>query len=159
MKLSVFLMAASLFPAASQVFAADLGDLKTVYLLPMTNGMDQFLAIKLTTGVVMQVVTDPKTADAILTDRIGAGFEQKLDDLYGIKPKESEDKDKDDKDQEQKHIASSVTKGKGAIFLVDRKTRAVVWSDYERAKSASAEDMNRTAEKIAEKLEKDRKGK
>ena len=59
----------------------------------MTNGLDQFLAIRLTTGVVMQVVTDPQKADAILTDHIGDGSsKQKLDDLYGPKPKDNADK-------------------------------------------------------------------
>ena len=56
---------------ASVAGAAGLDDIKTVYLLPMTNGFDQYLAIRLTTGVVLQVVTDPEKADAILTDRIG----------------------------------------------------------------------------------------
>src|SRR5438270_355928 len=73
MKLLVFL-AASL-----TVSALDLGGVKTVYLLPMANGLDQFLAIKLTTGVILQVVTDPQKADAVLTDHVGGGLEQKLE--------------------------------------------------------------------------------
>lgn len=154
MKLSVFLIAASLLSAVS-VSAADLNEFKTVYLLPMTNGLDQFLAIKLTTGVVMQVVTDPQKADAILTGQIGEGFEEKLNDLYGPKPKDTADKTESG---DTRHIAASVTRGKGAIFLVDRKTRAVVWSMYERPKNSSPDELNRAAEKIAEKLEKDRKG-
>jgi len=158
MKLSVFLLAASLLSSASHVSAADLGDLKTVYLMPMTNGLDQFLAIKLTTGVVMQVVTDQKQADAIYTDQIGKSFEQKLDDLYGQKPK---DKDAENKDgsSESSRVVSSSSRGKGAIFLVDRKTRSVVWSTYERPKSANSDELNHVAEKIAQRLEKDRKGK
>lgn len=158
MKLSVFLLAATLVSSAAAASAANLGDYKTVYLLPMTNGLDQFLAIKLTTGVVMQVVTDPQKADAILTNQIGEAFEQKLNDLYGPKPKASDDKDKDKDDTSPHRIAASITRGKGAVFLVDRKTHAVVWSDYQKPKNSSPDEMNRVAEKIAQKLEKDRKG-
>ena len=128
---------------------------KTVYILPMANSLDQFLAIKLTTGDVMQVVTDAHKADAIFTDRIGAGFEQKLDDIYGGKPKESEDS----QDGTVRKPAQAITRGKGAIFLVDPKTRNVIWSDYEHPKNTSPEEMNRLAERIAGHLEKARKGK
>jgi len=159
MKVSVFILAASLLSAA------DLGDFKTVYLLPMANGLDQFLAIKLTTGVVMQVVTDPQKADAIFTGQIGAPFEQKLDDLYGVQPKNADDKGGENKDKkdadnsDSRRMVTSVARGKGAIFLVDRKTRAVIWSTYELPKNSSPDELNRVAQKIAEKLEKDRKGK
>jgi hypothetical protein len=145
--MKLFLLAAA---AALSLPAADLNEFKTVYLLPMSNGLDQFLAIKLTSGAVMQVVTDPKKADAILTDHIGASFEERLDELYGKKEKQ----------EDGAHTGmSNSSRGRGAIFLVDRKTRDVIWSAYERPKSSIPDDMNRTAEKIAQKLEKDRKGK
>ena len=35
-----------------------------MYLLPMPNGLDQYLANRLTKVAFFQVVTDPKTADA-----------------------------------------------------------------------------------------------
>ncbi len=150
--MKLFLLAAAV---ALTLPGADLVEMKTVYLLPMSNGLDQFLAIKLTSGAVMQVVTDPAKADAILTDHIGTSFEQKLDDLYGKKPKDDQDKD----DQYGRTGMQNASRGRGAIFLVDRKTRDVIWSVYERPKSTAPDDMNRSAEKIAQKLEKDRKGK
>ncbi len=145
--MKLFLLAAA---AALALPAADLGEFKTVYLLPMSNGLDQFVAIKLTSGSVMQVVTDPAKADAILTDHIGTAFEQKLDELYGKKAK--------DEDSTRTGMQNA-SRGRGAIFLVDRKTRNVVWSVYERPKSSAPDDMNRAAEKIAQKLGKDRAGK
>ncbi len=145
--MKLFLLAAA---AALAMPAADLVEFKTVYLLPMSNGLDQFLAIKLTSGSVMQVVTDPKKADAILTDHIGTAFEQKLDELFGKKEK--------DEDTARTGMQNA-SRGRGAIFLVDRKTRDVIWSAYERPKTTAPDDMNHTAEKIAQKLEKDRKGK
>ncbi len=54
----------------------------TVYLLPMNNGLDQYLANRLTNSGVFRVVTDPKKADALLTDRLGAAFEKRLAELY-----------------------------------------------------------------------------
>ena len=56
--------------------AGDFRSVKTVYLLPMANGLDQYLASRLTSESVFQVVTDPKKADAVLTDHVGEGFEQ-----------------------------------------------------------------------------------
>src|SRR5437762_7219070 len=72
---------------------AEVFGVKTVYLLPMAGGLDQYLALKLTSGGVLQVVTDPKKADAILTDGIGARLEDSLTELYGTPV----DKDKTDK--------------------------------------------------------------
>jgi hypothetical protein len=51
------------------------------------------------------------------------------------------------------------TRSKGAVFLVDRKTRNVLWSDYVRPKSAQPDELNHVADKIAAQLEKDKKGK
>jgi hypothetical protein len=146
--------------AAALACGAGLADYKTVYVLPMSSGLDQFVAIKLTTGSVMQVVTDPRKAELVLTDAIGAAFEAKLDDLYGQKPKSEEKDDKNGKDSMNgSSRISPASRGRGAIFLVDRKTRDVVWSTYVKLGSTAADDMNRIAAEIADKLAKDRKGK
>lgn len=141
-----------LLAAVMSISAADLGNVKTVYLLPMGNGLDQFLAVQLTTASVFQVVTDPQKADAVLTDHVGAGFETKLDEIYGqAKP--------EDRDMfAPARRSSSPLKARGAIFLVDRKTRNILWSDYEHLKNTSAPTIHKTAEKIASKLAKDVKG-
>jgi hypothetical protein len=142
--------------AATVVFACagDLAEYKTVYVLPMSGGLDQFLAIKLTSGSVMQVVTDPQKADVVFTDHIGAGFEDKLDELYGQRPKG------DDKSSVNgSPRISPGARGRGAIFLVDRRTRNIVWSTYVKPKSSAPDEMNHVAGEIASKLEKDKKGK
>jgi hypothetical protein len=132
----------------------ELMEVKTVYLLPMTYSLDQFLAIRLTKGGVLQVVTDPKLADAILSEHIGTGLEEQMKSLYGEKKSDSADKDK----------ATSFggpmaggTRSKGAVFLLDRKTRNVIWSDYVRPKNAQPDELNHVADKIAGQLEKDKK--
>ena len=151
--MKLFLLLAASLGAIS---AADLNDIKTVYLLPMSSGLDQYLAIKLTTGVVLQVVTDPQKADAILTDHVGAGLEAKLEELYGLK---EEKKDASDAFTQSNHpVSAPVGRARGAIFLIDRKTRNIVWSDYEHPKNTTQPEMVRIADKIANKLFKDLKG-
>jgi len=152
MKLFAVLLASGLAMAAA---AADLPDIKTVYLLPMSGGLDQYLAVRLTTGAVLQVVTDPEKADAVFTDRIGSNLEQSLNDLYAPKGKEEPNKIGDF----SRPTMQPLSRGKGSLFLVDRKTRVVVWSMYAVPKNSQGDEMNRLAQRIVAKLEKDRKGK
>jgi len=138
----------------SSASAANLSEIKTVYLLPMSNGLDQYLAIRLTSGAVLQVVTDPAKADAVFTDSIGSGFEQKMEDLYGAKSRAGEDKDGKGAPPvtEFARITSGI-RSRGAIFLVERKNRDVLWSVYQRPKDNSSDGLKHAADKIVGKLE------
>jgi hypothetical protein len=144
-----------LFAAALTLAAQSLSGVKTVYLLPMSGGLDQHLAVSLTTGAVLQVVTDPDKADAIFTDTIGVSFEDRLKDLYQSSNKKTDGKT----DDYTKPTMSPLSRGKGDIFLVDRKSHVVLWSMYATPKSSDSSDMNKLAEKIAAQFQKDRKGK
>ena len=130
-----FLIAAAALTMSLGVSAAGLGDVKTVYLMPMSNGLDRYLAGQLTTGAVLQVVIDPQRADAVLTDHLGQSFEQSIADLYGPKPQNS-DKDKEE-DNGAPFARSGMQgqRGRGTIFLVNRKTHDVLWSFYEFRKT------------------------
>jgi hypothetical protein len=194
--------------------AADLGTAKTVYVLSMSRGLDQYLANRLTNEHVFQVVTDPKLADVILTETIGEGFQAKLesisptpepeqpdtaaqdekapakDDKTAAKDEKAAAKDdktaakdekapaKDDKTPEAPPAAppnpfltepvnkvaptgtmSSFARNKGVIFLVDAKSRQVLWSTYDPAKSSASKDLDRTASDIVSRLKKDLKKK
>jgi hypothetical protein len=131
-------------------------EIHTVYLMPMSGNLDQFLAVRLNAANLFLIVTDPKKADAVFTERIGANFEEALKELYPPDSKETTDKKGDDYSRPtMKPLAS----GKGSLFLVDRKTRNVVWSTYDKPKSNRPDDVNELAAKIATKLEKDVKGK
>ncbi len=154
MKRFLMTLAVMLLPAG--VFGADMSGVKTVYLLPMSSGLDQYLAVRLTTASVLQVVVDPRNADAILTDHIGQSFEDRLDEMYGAKPKTEEDKNGS---EPQFARLTSGAHSRGAIFLVNRKTRDVLWSAYEPPKGTAPADLNRTADRIADKLAKAIKGK
>lgn len=163
MKLFFFIAALGL--AQSGEPRPELAEIKTVYLLPMTYSMDQFLAIRLTKGGVLQVVTDPKKADAILSDHIGTALEEKMNSLYGEQKavKSADGADDKDKDKDKNSFGGGPmaggTRSKGAVFLVDSKTRNVLWSDYVRPKNSQPDELNHVADKIAAQLEKDKKGK
>lgn len=137
---------------------AQLSEIHAVYLMPMSGSLDQFLAVRLNAGNIFLVVTDPKKADAVFTERIGVNFEEALKELYPSDNKENKDKDKKDDDYSRPTM-KPLSNGKGSLFLVDRKTKNVVWSIYDKPKSNRPEDVNQLAQKIANKLEKDVKGK
>jgi hypothetical protein len=61
--------------------ASELTGAHAVYLVPMGHGFDQFIANRLTRMRVLQVVTDPAKADAILTDEVGMPPEERLKGL------------------------------------------------------------------------------
>ena len=48
----------------------------------------------------------------------------------------------------------NVGRGKGTIFLVDLKSRAVIWSAYQKSNSASPGTLDRTASRIVEQIKK-----
>src|SRR5580704_16333902 len=70
-----------LMSGVAALMAADLGTVHTVYVLPMAHGLEQYVANTLTEENVFVVVTDPKLADAVLTDHVDAGLQLKLDNL------------------------------------------------------------------------------
>jgi hypothetical protein len=171
------LLAASV-PAAVN---PELKQVNTVYILAMGSGMDQYLANRLTTLGVFQVVTDPQKADAIITDRLGETFETKFKELYPppappppptppapVKDAK-DDKDtktvvpvdkttKDDKGQADESGArrvGSFNRSRGNIFIVDRKSKNVIWSVYERPKDSTPGEMSKTAERVVKRLRDD----
>jgi hypothetical protein len=152
--------------------AADPGltQVRTVYLLPMGGGLEQFLANRLTAAGRYQVVTDPAQADAILTDRIGAEFEERLRELYPPPPPPpEEEEDEDDKDTKKKKEEPSVaalmgesaggrpvstfTRSRGNVFLVDRSAKRVIWSTYLRPRTTRPDELNRAADQIIDRLD------
>jgi hypothetical protein len=119
---------------------------RSVYVLPMAGGLDQYLAAQLTHEKVLQVVADPKLADAVLTDRLGEAFERKL---AQISPR---DDDEDSSDAPRHTFQSSGAKG--TVFLVDTKSRQVLWSDFEKPLTKrSAEKLSKQAGRIVKRLQ------
>jgi hypothetical protein len=84
-RLAIFLLC-----SGALSMAADLSGVHSVYVMPMAKGLDQYLANQLTNHAVFQVVTDAKLADAVLTDRLGEGFESQLATMLPPEPAEAE---------------------------------------------------------------------
>ena len=118
---------------------------RTVYILSMPGGFDQYLANWLTAEHVLDVVTDPKAADAILTDRLGEVFERKMAQIL---PREEDD----EADASKPTFRSSVNQG--TVFLVHAGSRKVLWSDYEKPSHVySAAKLSDAARKIVTKMQ------
>jgi hypothetical protein len=144
---------------------------KTVYILAMRSGFDQYLASEIAKIGAVRVVTEPGRADAVLTDHLGDSFEQRMDALFPAPkpepkptPKTEESKadskapSSDAKQEEPAPADQSVTpsrpvssgiSGKGNIFLVSRQNRAVLWSDFREPRSRQPKDMKRAADSVA----------
>jgi len=194
--------------AGALAWAADLGGVHSVYLLPMARGMDQYLAIQLTNGHVFRVVTDPKLADAVFTDHISEGFQEQLEDFSptpkppappkpaspeadakagdqtpakaagaepdakpgdeGKAPAKPEPKAKPADERRTPDMlaqtenklsnpatSSGFSRARGTVFLVDAKSRQVIWSMYAPPRDFAGKEMNRTASDIVSRLKKD----
>jgi len=165
MKRLVFLFSCSV----ALLSAADLASVHNVYVLKMAKGLDQFLANRLTSDHVFKIVTDPKLADAVFTDQLGEGFQMKLEEFS---PTPDSDKPappaKAEKGDEPNPLlgdtvnklsnpasSSSFGRNKGTIFLVDAKSRQVVWSMYQPPKGSTSKQMDRTANDIVSRIKKD----
>ena len=140
--------------AVSLAASPELKQVKKVYFLQMTGGIDQYLAQHLIKHNTIEVVTDPQLADAIFSDRIGESFEQKLAELFPPPPPPAKE------DEEEKPKALSMTsgatrgqstwgRGRGNIYLIDRKSRAIVWSSFKKSKNSTAKELDRTAASLA----------
>jgi hypothetical protein len=135
-----------------------LTEVKAVYFLPMGAGLDQYMAIRLTEKQIFRVVTDPNLADAVFTDRIGEGLEERLLELYPDRAPKKPDMEDDEKNKNdwasQKPVRSaSFSRGKGTIFLVDRRNGDIIWSLYAPAKTNRPKDLHKNAASITNKLE------
>ena len=100
---------------------AELSAVHTVYVLSMSKGLDQYLANRLASDHLFQVVTDPKLADAVFTDHIGESFQSQMEALYPPppppeKPAKPEMKDKETKEgKDKKDPKSDDAKGPGLL--------------------------------------------
>ncbi|MGA2739462.1 MAG: hypothetical protein ABSG65_18725 [Bryobacteraceae bacterium] len=151
----------------------------------MGRGLDQFIANRLTRMHVLQVVTDPAKADTIFTDQVGASLEDRLKDLYPPPPdpeavaaakkkeaaKEAAAKEKaeaagvpparpslldDTVNKADKAGSMGVSgRGRGTLFLVDVKSRQVLWSAFEKPKNSSPQELDHTAERVVKLLKED----
>lgn len=161
----ILTMAAAVAFSAFAQGNAELNQIQRVYVLPMTAGFDQYLVNHLRGLPNLRIVTDPTKADAYFTDRLGVSFETKLKD-FDEKTKEQNEPPKTEEElaaQKQGFklappITSNLGRGKGTIFLVERSSRNVVWSNYNKPKDYQPKTLDRVAEKVADAFKKEATG-
>jgi hypothetical protein len=120
---------------------------RTVYIVPMPNSMEEYLASCLTSTRVLWVVLQPSNADAVLTDTLDEDFWSWLERSYGsgsTAPAEGTDAGY--------RRPASFYPHSGTIFLVDPRRRVVLWSTYNLPKNTSPDELNRTAVHIVNQL-------
>lgn len=149
MRSAALLLCCILPSVVPSALAADGSPVQTVYLLPMANGLDQYLASRLVSSGVLHVTTDPQKADAVFTDRLGEAFERRLAELL---PPPAEAAAQQTNREEGPVRISSISRAKGTVFLVDVRSRAVIWSAYERPRNSTPAELDRTARRIVDAL-------
>ena len=146
---------------------ADLGQVRSVYIMPMSGGYHQHLANRLIRLGLFQLVADPHHADAILTDRLGEGLEARLDVYDAASQKRDAAEHKGDEPAKgdskvtlaERPITTSLSGGKGTLFLVDRKSRRLLWSTFEKPKNVTAKELDRSAGRVAGRVKEEWSGK
>jgi hypothetical protein len=120
---------------------------QTVYVMQMANEMDQHLASRLTSSRTLWVVLDPASADAILTDSLDDSFWNWLAQNYpatgsgGASSRAA-----------AARSGAQATRHRGTIFLVDPRTRLVLWSAYDLPKNATPAELDRAATRLTSQL-------
>lgn len=153
---------------------ADLAQVQSVYIMPMSGGLHQHLTNQLVKLGLFQIVADPQRADSVLTDRLGGAFEAQLAEwdaetarrnppppaeVAPPKPGAAEAKpasgDAKPLELASRQVTTAVSRGKGTLFLVDRRSRRVVWSTYQRSKTPLPDELEHTASRVANRLKQD----
>lgn len=148
----------SLLLTPCAIRAADtVSGVRAVYLLPMAQGLDQYLANRLANAGVFSIVTNITKADAVLSGVLGRPFEAQLTELIeeAQPPVEADSEDPPSTDTVHKEMpVSTFGRGRGTVFLIDLSSRKVLWSTWAPAKNATPKALDRAAGEIVERLEK-----
>ena len=145
----------SLLITSIPAFAADLGSAQPVYFWAMQSSLDQYLAEQAAANGAVAVTVDPQMAKSIMTDRIDKPFLDAMDELFPVEGRdEPEQPDESIEGDFQMARPSNRPKGvpRGTIFLVDVKTRRVLWSTFLGEFDARPKSLHREAQKVIERL-------
>jgi hypothetical protein len=151
MRIHALLLIAALFCAPLAAATNRLSPrFRTVYVLEMANGLDQHLANHLTASRAMWVVLEPSTADAVLTESLDDSFWNWLARNYPPVP--GTPSQSGGRGSASRREPSANPRHPGMVFLVDPRTRVVLWSIWDRPKNSSPAELEHTAEHIAKQL-------
>ena len=121
--------------------AASLSEIKTVYVFPMRNSLDQYLVSRLTQTHTLQVVSDPKLADAVFTDTVGPTFESTFNQQVL------------DGKVDTTQVAHAFRSSRNTVFLVS-KSKRVIWSTYLAPKDSTRKQMEKASNRVGLSLQK-----
>ena len=133
-----------------------------VYFWPMTSAFDQYLAQEASSGGTLNVTVDPKNASAVMTDRIDGKFLEGMDEIFPQPEPEEEKVEEGEEEPSSDSIEGDfrlqrpanlpVGRPRGTLFLVDVKTRSVLWSTFLKEFDATPNRLQREARAVIEKL-------
>ena len=147
MKLLALLLIA-VFACAHLIAADTLSPrFRTVYVLEMANGLDQYLSSRLTANRVFWVVLEPTSADAVLTQSLDETFWNWL--AHNYPPPAGAPASTRTPAATNSRPSS---RQPGMVFLVDPRTRVVLWSSWISPKKPTPDELNRNAETIVAQL-------
>ncbi len=168
--LAAALLAGGLLGAAD---VQPLGAVRTVYFWPMSSSLDQYLAEQITAEGLFEVVVDPKLATAVMTERIDAPFLQAMDQVFPMpepaaegKPPEAEKKAaetaKDKKEGDslegefrvERPANRAVSRPHGTLFLVDVRSRKVLWSTFLKEYNRTPNELHKQARQVVSEIKK-----
>ena len=123
----------------------------TVYILQMSNGLDEHLANRLTGSRVLWVVLEPARADAILTESLDESFWTWLARTYPSPPGAVAPQGTGRGSAARRYPLSN-SRQPGMVFLVDPRTKVVLWSAWDHPRSPAPDDVDESAERITHHL-------
>lgn len=125
---------------------------RTVYIVPMANGLDRHLASRLTSTGAVRVVLVPESADAVFTDRVDEAFWIWSNARYklSVDPSSAALGDDDRPGYERPRMSGY----RGTVFLVDPRNSVVLWSMYEPTPDTSPKALDQAAMRVAINLKK-----
>ena len=153
----------SVFVAVCFSHAADLSQLREtgkVYLWPMSNAFDQYLAQQISAEGVFEIVVDPELAHAIMTEKIDNTFLEAMAELFPAPAQQSEKapaKTQDGQTAENLQTGGRPAnhprgRPRGTLFLVDVQSRKVLWSTFLKESEPSPNQLHRQARSVAAQL-------
>ncbi len=154
----------SLLLAASDL--SQLSRVRSVYIWPMLNSFDQYLAEQISEEDVFEVVVDPKLAGAVLTDRIDAPFLAAMEEFFPLPQPDEAEKGEAKKEEDesgdsieagvrlQRPTNRALSRPKGTLFLVDVSSRRVLWSTFLKEFQPSPNKLHGQARDVVVRLKK-----
>jgi hypothetical protein len=116
----------------------------------MANSFDQYLANRLTSTHVLWVVSDPHSADAVLTEAVDEAFWTWVEHAYA--PASAAAAGESSRQSVPTRISIPGTGNRGTVFLVDPRRRVVLWSAWELPRNSSPIESDRSATRITNQL-------